>query len=158
MKFDNFMKKHGYPSIYSLQKNKVNNPLIVRGQFDVGSASLCAGRGAIVWPRLPSNGDLPSNHTTGLEWLAVANQSLARFYGLIYSYIPKKKYFAIEKIPRTRYFRISGFYVNPRYFLYRKKYMFRATFLRRSLYLLVLTKKHVPGLQLEGHSCRIPVE
>ena len=35
MKFDDFMKKHGYPSIYSLQKNKVNNPLIVRGQFDV---------------------------------------------------------------------------------------------------------------------------
>ena len=36
MKFDDFLKKHGYPSIYPLHKNEVNNPLTVRGQFDVG--------------------------------------------------------------------------------------------------------------------------
>ena len=41
MKFDDFLKKHGYPSIYPLQKKTVNNPLIVRDQFDVRD-----GRGA----------------------------------------------------------------------------------------------------------------
>ena len=35
MKFDDFMKKHGYPNICSLQKNKVNNRLVVRGEIDV---------------------------------------------------------------------------------------------------------------------------
>ena len=29
------MKKHSYPSIYSLQKSKVNNWLIVRGKMNV---------------------------------------------------------------------------------------------------------------------------
>ena len=37
-KFDDFMKKHGYPTTFSLPKKEGGNPPIVKGKMDVHSS------------------------------------------------------------------------------------------------------------------------